>query len=112
MIPFKFFQKPKPQGNYYLSFDMDKIAIIAIGYMQNNNQSLFNNDFDLSRINIPINNCWLRITDLRTFISTQPEMIEVHYTINELNARPMHFVLRMETNELLDRINQSRYAPI
>ena len=109
---FKFFQKSKPQGNYYLSFDMDEVAINVIRYAQHNNQILFNNNINLAHVNVPINNCWLRITDLRSFISTQPEMIEVYYRVIEVNNTPTDFSFRMETQELLRRISHNSYEPI
>ena len=104
MNPFKFFQKPKPV-NTYLSFDMDKTLINVLKYIQYHNQSITNNDINMLLVGVPINNCWLRITGWSKFADTQSPMIEINYSVIEINTRAMNFVFRMEESEFLRRID-------
>lgn len=108
MINFKFFQKLKTTQslNHYLGFDMDEALIKVLIYKQLNNQQIINWDLPLSNINIPINNCSIRILTWRNYTNAITEMIEIDYMVIEVNTTPMNFTTRMMTSELLRRIEQ------
>ena len=109
-MDFKFFQKPKPiqpPGNSYLMFNMDDALINVIRWRQYHNVMEILSDVgtELSIVNVPINNCWLRITGWSKFADTQSPMIEINYSVIEINTRAMNFVFRMEEQEFLRRID-------
>jgi hypothetical protein len=108
-MDFKFFQKPKPiqpPGNMYLMFNMDDALINVIRWLQYHNIEMLSGvGTELSMVNVPINNCRLRITGWRNYTNINPEMIEIDYMVIEINTTPRNFTLRMETTELLRRID-------
>ena len=107
-MDFKFFQKPKPAqppGNMYLMFNMDDVLINVLRWKQFHNIETLNNDTLLENVNVPINNCWLRVLNWRTSHNVNPEMIEIDYRIFETNNMPINFTMRMEVIELLRRID-------
>ena len=108
-MDFKFFQKPTPiqtTGNMYLMFNMDDALINVIRWRQYHNYDLLRgNDTELSTVNVPISNCWMRILTWRNYTNTNPEMIEIDYRIFEANTTSRNYTLRMETSELLRRID-------
>ncbi len=108
--PFKFFQKPRwVGGNYHLDFDMDMALINVLRYKRMLNLDFVNSsDTNLSNVNVPIDNCWLRVLTWRTSQNVIPEIIEIDYRIFETNNTPINFTMRMEVNELLRRIDISR----
>jgi hypothetical protein len=105
-MEFKFFQKVNELGpNQYLSFDMDEVLISVLKYKRHLNLDIINSsDTNLSNVNVPINNCWMRILTWRTITNVQPEMIEIDYRVFEINNTPFNFTARMSTVELLRRI--------
>jgi len=108
-MDFKFFQKPtptQPSGNMYLMFNMDDALINVIRWLQYHNIEMLSGvGTELSMVNVPINNCWLRITGWSKFADTQSPMIEINYSVIEINTRAMNFVFRMEESEFLRRID-------
>jgi hypothetical protein len=111
MKPFKFFQKPKPiqsPGNMYLMFNMDDAIIDVIRWRQYHNIHMINSsDTELTAINVPIVNCWLRILSFSYLnpVTTNGDMIEIHYRVIELNNRGRDFIFRMDQQEFLRRID-------
>ena len=108
-MDFKFFQKPKPIGNMYLGFNMDDVLLNVLRYKQLHNQEIINNDTDMCQVGVPISNCFIRILNWRNYTNVNPEMIEVDYRIIEMNTTPSNFTLRMETQQLIRRIEISQY---
>jgi len=109
MREFKFFHKPKPAGNIYLTFDMDEVLIRVLRYKQMLNLDIINSsDTNLSNVNIPIDNCWMRIITWRTIDNVNPLMIEIDYRIFETNNIPRDYTYRGVTSELLSRIEITR----
>jgi hypothetical protein len=108
-MDFKFFQKPKPiqpPGNMYLMFNMDDALINVIRWRQyHNNDMIRSGDTELSMVNVPVANCYMRILCWRNYTNINPEMIEIDYMVIEINTTPRNFTLRMETTELLRRID-------
>ena len=107
MKSFKFFQKKKIQStNRYIDFDMDECVINVLKYKQYHNHEIVNNPTLLTEINVPIANTWLTITTWRNYQPIYPlsERIEVDYTLSGVATTPIHFTLRMDTEELLNRI--------
>ena len=108
-MDFKFFQKPKPiqpPGNMYLMFNMDDALINVIRWLQYHNiEILSDSGTELSMVNVPINNCWLRIVDWRNYTNTPSPTVEINYSVIEINTRAMNFVFRMNENEFLRRID-------
>jgi len=108
-MDFKFFQKQKPiqqSGNMCLMFNMDDALINVIRWRQYHNIEMINSDdTELAMVNVPINNCWMRILCWRNYTNINPEMIEIDYRVIETNTTPRDFTLRMETTELLRRID-------
>jgi hypothetical protein len=47
----------------------------------------------------------MRILTWRNYTNTNPEMIEIDYRIFEANTTSRNYTLRMETSELLRRID-------
>ena len=111
MKPFKFFQKPKPiqsPGNMYLMFNMDDAIIDVIRWRQYHNIHMINSsDTELTAVNVPIVNCWLRILSFSYLnpVTTNGDMIEIHYRVIELNNRGRDFIFRMDQQEFLRRID-------
>jgi len=108
MQNFKFLSKtnPIPPGNMYLMFNMDDALINVIRWRQYHNIDMINSDnTELAMVNVPIVNCWMRILCWRNYTNINPEMIEIDYMVIEINTTPRNFTLRMETTELLRRID-------
>ena len=93
-MDFKFFQKPKPQGNMYLMFNMDDALINVLRWKRYHNMEALHNDTFLHDVNVPING-YLRILDWRTSTNVIPEIIELDYRVIELNTTPINFTCRM-----------------
>jgi len=110
-MDFKFFQKPKPiqpPGNMYLMFNMDDAIINVIRWRQYHNIHMINSsDTELTAVNVPIVNCWLRILSFSYLnpLTTNEDMIEIHYRVIELNNRGRDFIFRMNQQEFLRRID-------
>ena len=110
-MDFKFFQKPKPiqpPGNMYLMFNMDDALINVIRWRQYHNIHMINSsDTELTAVNVPIVNCWLRILSFSYLnpSTTNGDMIEIHYRVIELNNRGTDFIFRMNQQEFLRRID-------
>ena len=108
-MDFKFFQKPKPvqpPGNFYLMFNMDDALINVIRWKQYHNIEILSDvGTELAMVNVPIVNCWLRITGWSKFADTQSPMIEINYSVIEINTTARNFVFRMNENEFLRRID-------
>jgi hypothetical protein len=103
---FKFFQKPKPiqpPGNMYLMFNMDDALINVIRWLQYHNWEILNSDTYMSQVNVPINNCFIRITSWRRYDDVGA--VEIDYKVIEANARPIDFTFRMEEQEFQRRID-------
>jgi hypothetical protein len=61
---------------------------------------------ELSMVNVPINNCRLRITGWRNWdLNSQSPMVEINYSVIEINTTARNFVFRMEEQEFLRRID-------
>jgi hypothetical protein len=109
-MDFKFFQKPipiQPPGNMYLMFNMDDALINVIRWLQYHNIEMLS-DFgtELSMVNVPINNCRLRITGWRNWdLNSLSPTVEINYSVIEINTRAMNFVFRMEEQEFQRRID-------
>ena len=111
-MDFKFFQKPtptQPSGNMYLMFNMDDALINVIRWRQYHNVMEIFSDVgtELSIVNVPINDCWLRITRWRKYTNTQSPMVEINYSVIEVNTTARDFVFRMEEQEFLRRIDMT-----
>jgi hypothetical protein len=109
-MDFKFFQKPKPiqpPGNMYLMFNMDDAAINVIRWRQYHNIHMINSsDTELTAVNVPIVNCWLRILSFSYLNpTTNGDMIEIHYRVIELNNIGTDFIFRMNQQEFIRRID-------
>jgi hypothetical protein len=110
-MDFKFFQKPKPiqpPGNMYLMFNMDDALINVIRWRQYHNIHMINSDnTELAMVNVPIVNCWLRILSFSYLnpVTTNEDMIEIHYRVIELNNRGTDFIFRINQQEFLRRID-------
>ena len=106
---FKFLTNNKPiqpSGNMYLVFNMDDALINVIRWKQYHNIEILSDvGTELAMVNVPIVNCWLRITGWSKFADTQSTMIEINYSVIEINTRAMNFVFRMEESEFLRRID-------
>lgn len=110
---FKFFQKPYiGSRNRYIDFDMDECVIQVLRYKQYNNEQIINTPTLFYNINVPISDSWITITTWRNIQPTYPlpERIEIDYTIytHRLEVVPINFTLRMDTEELLNRIQIER----
>jgi hypothetical protein len=109
-MDFKFFQKPKPiqpPGNMYLMFNMDDALINVIRWRQyHNNDMIRSGDTELSMVNVPINNCRLRITGWRNWdLNSLSPTVEINYSVIEINTTARNFTFRMEEQEFLRRID-------
>ena len=110
MQNFKFLSKtnPIPPGNMYLMFNMDDALINVIRWRQYHNIHMINSsDTELTVINVPIVNCWLRILSFSYLnpFTTNGDMIEIHYRVIELNNRGRDFIFRMNQQEFIRRID-------
>jgi len=110
MQNFKFLSKtnPIPPGNMYLMFNMDDALINVIRWRQYHNIHMINSsDTELAVVNVPIVNCWLRILSFSYLnpLTTNEDMIEIHYRVIELNNRGRDFIFRMNQQEFLRRID-------
>ena len=109
-MDFKFLTNNKPiqpPGNMYLMFNMDDALINVIRWLQYHNiEILSDSGTELSMVNVPINNCWLRITGWRTWNTNTPSpTVEINYSVIEINTTARNFVFRMNENEFLRRID-------
>ena len=106
---FKFLTNNKsiqPPGNMYLMFNMDDALINVIRWKQYHNIEILSDvGTELAMVNVPINNCWLRIIGWRNFTNIQPSMIEIDYRVFEINTTPINFTLMMEETEFQRRVD-------
>ena len=107
---FKFLTNNKsiqPSGNMYLMFNMDDALINVIRWLQYHNIEMLSGvGTELSMVNVPINNCRLRITGWRNWDLNSPSpTVEINYSVIEINTRAMNFVFRMEEQEFQRRID-------
>lgn len=114
MLNFKFFQKPKlglPQLNHYNGYDMDECVLSILRYKQIHNEQILQTPTYFTSINVPIANDWIAITTWRTLDATTHlnERIEVDYSVYSMTHTPLHFTLRMDTQELLNLIQVERF---
>jgi hypothetical protein len=111
MIDFKFFQKPttfQQPGNMYLMFNMDDALINVIRWKQYFNIDMINSDdTELSIVNVPIVNCWMRILNWRYHQTTltSGNYIVINYRVIELNNQGRDFTFLMNETEFLRRID-------
>jgi hypothetical protein len=87
---------------------MDDAIIDVIRWRQYHNIHMINSsDTELTAINVPIVNCWLRILSFSYLnpVTTNGDMIEIHYRVIELNNRGRDFIFRMNQQEFLRRID-------
>lgn len=112
MKPFKFLTKTnpiQPPGNMYLMFNMDDALINVIRWRQYHNiEILSDSGTELSMVNVPIVNCWLRIVGWRNYTNTQSPMVEINYSVIEINTIARNFVFRMNETEFIRRIDITR----
>ena len=101
-MDFKFFQKPKPQGNMYLMFNMDDALINVIRWLRYHNQNPIYNDVYLHDVNVPIN-YYLRIIGWLNFTNLPTPIIEINYRVFGPNTTPVNFVCKMEESEFIRR---------
>jgi len=108
-MDFKFFQKPKPiqpPGNMYLMFNMDDALINVIRWKQYHNIDILSNvGTELAMVNIPIVNCWLTILSWRRYDSNEPHMVEINYSVMEVNTTARIYTFRMNETEFVRRID-------
>ena len=106
---FKFLTNNKPiqpPGNMYLMFNMDDALINVIRWKQYHNIEILSDvGTELAMVNVPINNCWLRITDWRNYTNTPSPTVEINYSVIEINTTARNFVFRMEEQEFQRRID-------
>lgn len=106
MKPFKFLTKTnpiQPPGNMYLMFNMDDALINVIRWLQYHNWEILNSETYMSQVNVPINNCFIRITSWRRYDDVGA--VEIDYKVIEANTTPIDFTFRMEEQEFLRRID-------
>lgn len=104
---FKFFQKPNPKGNTYLSFNMDEILIVVLRYKQFHNVSIIGIDTPFDVVNVPING-FMRINGWRSYDLNVPHMIEIDYSVIETNTTSRNYTFRMASDEFLSRFDTTR----
>ena len=103
---FKFLTNNKPiqpPDNFYLMFNMDDALINVIRWLQYHNWEILNSDTYMSQVNVPINNCFIRITNWRRYDDVGA--VEIDYKVIEANTRPIDFTFRMEEQEFQRRID-------
>ena len=86
----------------------DDAIINVIRWRQYHNIHMINSsDTELTAVNVPIVNCWLRILSFSYLnpLTTNEDMIEIHYRVIELNNRGRDFIFRMNQQEFLRRID-------
>ena len=107
---FKFLTNNKPiqpPDNFYLMFNMDDALINVIRWLQYHNIEMLS-DFgtELSMVNVPINNCRLRITGWRNWdLNSLSPTVEINYSVIEINTTARNFTFRMNEEEFLRRID-------
>ena len=111
-MDFKFFQKPKPiqpPDNMYLMFNMDDALINVIRWRQYHNYDMLRSgDTELSMVNVPVANCYMRILNWGRYdrlLTDDGNMIEINYRVMELNNGGRDFTFKMNENEFLRRID-------
>jgi len=82
---------------------MDEVLIHVLRYKQIHNHAILHNDTPFGSVNVPING-WVRILNWRNYTNINPEMIEIDYSVIEINTISRNYTARMETSELLRRI--------
>ena len=97
MREFKFLTK-KQNVNQYLSFDMDQVLLNVIRFKQINNIPILERDTPLQLINVPING-WLKINNWRTIQDAGGEMVEINYSIIEINTTARIFTFVMDLHQ-------------
>ena len=97
MNKFKFLTK-KQNVNHYLSFDMDQVLLNVIRFKQINNIQILDIDTPLQLINVPING-WLKINNWRTIQNAANEMVEINYSIIEINTTARIFTFVMDLHQ-------------
>ena len=107
---FKFLTNNKPiqpPDNFYLMFNMDDALINVIRWKQYHNIEILSDvGTELAMVNVPIVNCWLRITGWKNWDLNSPSpTVEINYSVIETNTRAMNFVFRMEEQEFQRRID-------
>jgi hypothetical protein len=93
----------QPTGNVYLMFNMDDALINVIRWLQYHNWVIINSETYMSQVNVPIVNCFIRITSWRRYSNVGA--IEIDYKVIEANNTPMDFTLRMGEIEFQRRID-------
>ena len=105
-MDFKFLTNNKPiqpPGNMYLVFNMDDALINVIRWLQYHNWEILNSETYMSQVNVPIVNCFIRITSWRRYDDVGA--VEIDYKVIEANTTPIDFTFRMEESEFLRRID-------
>jgi hypothetical protein len=109
MKPFKFLKTNKPFLSNNILFGVynaDEILIEIIKRKYYMNQEIIDSDFPIEILGIGISNCWLRITEWRTYTNTRPEKLDIYYKIIEVNnSFPYEFKCTMYTHEFLRTCN-------
>ena len=88
-------------------FNMDDALINVIRWLQYHNIEMLS-DFgtELSMVNVPINNCRLRITGWRNWDLNSPSpTVEINYSVIEINTTARNFTFIMNEEEFLRRID-------
>jgi hypothetical protein len=107
MKPFKFLSKTnpiQPPGNMYLMFNMDDALINVIRWLQYHNWEILNSETYMSQVNVPINNCFIRITSWRRHVNP-PIRVQIRYSVFEANTFSRNFTFIMNEEEFLRRID-------
>ena len=104
MKEFKFFQKPKPEPNILWNLDMDRCLIAVINYKISRDISLQHGDTELSQVNFPVRNCWLRVDRVSNWGSGDLEMVSIDYQLFELNNTAYRFTYTTELSTLMNRL--------
>jgi hypothetical protein len=103
---FKFLTNNKPiqpPGNMYLMFNMDDALINVIRWLQYHNWEILNSDTYMYQVNVPINNCFIRITNWRRYDDVGA--VEIDYKVIEANTFSRNFTFIMNEEEFLRRID-------
>jgi hypothetical protein len=84
---------------------MDDALINVIRWKQYFNIDMINSDdTELSMVNVPINNCFIRITSWRRHINP-PIRVQIRYSVIEANTFSRNYTFIMNEEEFLRRID-------
>ena len=97
------------EENYFMGFSMDDCLLAVLRYKIDRNLPL-DGDTDLSQVNRPFMNVFLRIVNTRRWGSgtTGFEMTEIDYTIIEVNNQSYNYTYRTTTDQLMYTLTYDR----